>query len=137
VRYLARKQGLDALWPSLPEVAADADRWMDWFATTMWINLRPVFWGLVRTAPEKRDLAGIAKSTEALTANFELLNAHLSHRKYVAGEHFTMGDIPVGVGAFRWYNMDIDRSSLPYLDAWYKRICERPAFQKWCMDPLS
>jgi glutathione S-transferase len=137
VRYLARKQGLDALCPSLPEVAADADRWMDWFATTMWINLRPVFWGLVRTAPEKRDLAGIAKSTEALSANFELLNAHLSHRKYVAGEHFTMGDIPVGVGAFRWYNMDIDRSSLPYLDAWYKRICERPAFQKWCMDPLS
>jgi glutathione S-transferase len=137
VRYLARKNGLGRLCPDNLQVAADAERWMDWFATTMWINLRPVFWGLVRTPPEKRDMQAIEASVKTLTANFELLDAHLAKHRFVAGDAFTMGDIPVAVGAFRWYNLAITRSALPNLDRWYASICERPGFQKWCMDPLS
>ena len=137
VRYLARKSGLGKLCPDNLQVAADAERWMDWFATTMWINLRPVFWGLVRTPPEKRDMQAIELSVKALTANFELLDAQLAKHHFVAGNTFTMGDIPVAVGAFRWYNLAIARPPLPTLDRWYASICERPAFQKWCMDPLT
>ena len=137
VRYVARKSGSGKLCPDNLQVAADAERWMDWFATTMWINLRPVFWGLVRTPPEKRDRQAIEASVKALTANFELLDAHLAKHRFVAGDAFTMGDIPVAVGAFRWYNLPITRPSLPNLDRWYALICERPAFQNWCMDPLT
>jgi glutathione S-transferase len=48
-----------------------------------------------------------------------------------------MGDIPLGVAAFRWFNLPIERPPLPHLDAWYARICARPAFQKHCMAPLT
>ena len=34
VRYLARKYGGGKLWPDDPRVAADADRWMEWYSTT-------------------------------------------------------------------------------------------------------
>lgn len=137
VRYLARKHGLGGLCPNNAQLAASADRWMDWFATTMWINLRPLFWGLVRTPPEKRDMAAIDASSKLLTQNLVLLDSHLAEKKYVTGDVFSMGDIPVGVGAFRWYNLPIERPSLPNLDVWYQNLCARPAFQKWCMDPLT
>ena len=55
VRYLAAEHGAGTLWPEDLRVRAEADRWMDFEATTLWANLRPVFLGLMRTPPEERD----------------------------------------------------------------------------------
>jgi glutathione S-transferase len=58
VRYLAAKYGAGTLWPNDLRQRADADRWMDW-AFSFANAFRPVFWGLIRTPPEKRDLKAI------------------------------------------------------------------------------
>ncbi len=137
VRYLARKHGLGALYPTDARVNAEADRWMEWYSTTLWLNLRPVFWGLVRTAPEKRDLPLIESCRKALAANFAIVDALLAKQDYLAGAAFSMGDIPMGVAAFRWYNMAIERPALKNLDAWYAHLCARPAFQQHCMLPMT
>ena len=137
VRYLARKHGLGALCPADPCVNADADRWMEWYSTTLWLNLRPVFWNMVRTPPEKRDMALVETSRKALAANLTIVDALLAKQNYMAGAAFSMADIPMGVAAFRWYNMEIDRPKLKNLDAWYARLCERPAFQQHAMLPLT
>ncbi len=137
VRYLARLNGASLLLPANAQVAADADRWMDWYATTLWLNLRPVFWNLVRTAPEKRDMPLVASSLKAMTANFEIVDNALANKDYIAGAAFSMGDIPLGVAAFRWYNMAIERPPYKNLDAWYARLCDRPAFQVYAMQPLT
>ena len=137
VRYLARKHGLGTLCPADEQMAADADRWMEWFSTTLWLNLRPVFWNLVRTPPEKRDMPQVESSLKALTAHFQVVDAWLAQRDYMAGNAFSMGDIPMGVSAFRWYNMDIARPALKNLDAWYARLCKRPAFKEHAMLPLT
>jgi glutathione S-transferase len=137
VRYLARRYGLGSLCPADAQTAADADRWMEWFSTTLWLNLKPVFWNLVRVPPEKRDMPLVASSLQLLTANFQLVDAWLAQRDYVAGAAFSMGDIPMGVSAFRWYNMPIERPALKNLDAWYARLCERPAFQQHAMLTLT
>ncbi len=137
VRYLARKHGLGALCPADAQAAADADRWMEWFSTTLWINLRPVFWNLVRTAPEKRDMPLVESSLKLLTTNFQVVDAWLANHDYMAGKAFSMGDIPMGVSAFRWYNMDITRPVLKNLDAWYARLCVRPAFKEHAMLTLT
>ncbi len=137
VRYLARKHGLGTLCPADEKMAADADRWMEWFSTTLWLNLRPVFWNLVRTPPEKRDMPQVESSLKALTAHFQVVDAWLAQRDYMAGNAFSMGDIPMGVSAFRWYNMDIARPALKNLDAWYARLCKRPAFKEHAMLPLT
>jgi glutathione S-transferase len=137
VRYLARRYGLGSLCPADAQTAADADRWMEWFSTTLWLNLKPVFWNLVRVPPEKRDMPLVASSLQLLTANFQLVDTWLAQRDYVAGAAFSMGDIPMGVSAFRWYNMPIERPALKNLDAWYARLCERPAFQQHAMLTLT
>ena len=137
VRYLARKHGLGTLCPADAQTAADADRWMEWFSTTLWLNLKPVFWNLVRTPPEKRDMPLVESSLKLLTVNFQLVDAWLADRDYMAGKAFSMGDIPMGVSAFRWYNMEITRPTLKNLDAWYARLCIRPAFKEHAMLPLT
>ena len=35
------------------------DQWMDWQLSVVGPAITPVFWGLIRTPPEKRDLAAI------------------------------------------------------------------------------
>lgn len=137
VRYLSRKAGGGKLWPTEPRVCADADRWMEWYSTTLWVLLRPVFWTLVRVAPEKRNMAEVEDNCKKLAVNLAIADAQLAKSEYIAGPVFSMGDIPLGVAAFRWFNLPIERPPLPHLDAWYARICARPAFQKHCMALLT
>jgi glutathione S-transferase len=133
VRYLARKHGMGTLCPTDAKACADADRWMDWHATTVWPNLQPVFRELVRVAPDKRNMPLVEDSRNKLAANMAVLDAHLASRKFTAGDAFTMGDIPLGSAVQRWFNLPIKRESYQNLDAWYKRLQGRAAF-KQCVD---
>ena len=137
VRYLCGLHGLGTLWPGTPRAFADADRWMEWYTTTLWLNLRPVFWNLVRVPPEKRDMAAVNESIRKLTANMQIVDAQLAKTPYMGGKDFTMGDIPMGVAAFRWFNLPLARPPLRNLEAWYQRIVKRPAFQEHCAAPLT
>lgn len=139
LRYLCGTHGLNTLWPGTPRAFADADRWMDWYHTTLWPNLRPVFWNLVRVPPEKRDMALVTDSAKKLAGSMGILDAHLAGSPYAGGKYFTMGDIPLGVAAYRWLNLDlpIERPAHRNLTAWYQRLCERPAFKQHCMLSLT
>lgn len=57
----------------------------------------------------------------------------LAGRDYVIGNTFSMGDIPLGAVAYRYFNIDVERPSLPNIQAWYARLCERPAYKKHVM----
>ncbi len=137
VRYLARKHGSGTLYPSDPRVCADADRWMDWNATTVWPNLRPVFWNLVRTPMEKRDMALVDDARGKLAANMAIFDAHLGKRPYAAGDALTMGDIPIGTAVQRWFNLPIEREPYPHLADYYQRLQQRPAFRQFVDLPLT
>ena len=130
VRYLAAKHGLGGLMPADLKVRADADRWMDWATTTVGPAIFPVFWGLVRTPPAKRDAAAIEAGRKKTNEVFGMLDGHLARRKFVAGDAFSMGDIPLGIQAFRWVTLIPERPRLAGVEAWYARLMERPAFRE-------
>lgn len=137
VRYLAAKHAPNALYPADLKVRADADRWMDWATSTLGGVIVPVFWTLIRTPAEKRDATKLAADVKALGDVMGALEQGLQGRKYVAGDAFSIGDIPVGINTYRFFALDIARPSLPNVEAWYKRLCERPAYQEWIMKPLT
>jgi glutathione S-transferase len=137
VRYLAAKHGMGTLCPEDLAERADADRWMDWQMGTLWATFRPAFVGLVRTAPEKRDRAHIATAISKTSENLAMLDAHLAARDYVTGPAFTMADIPLGVTAYRWFSLEIERPPMPNLEAWYERLCARSPYEATVMLPLS
>ena len=137
VRYLAAKYAAGSLWPNDPGLRSEADRWMDWQASTVNASMRDAFWGLIRTAPEKRDMAAIKKSAVDAGKVWARLDQKLEGKLYVAGQHFTMGDIPVGCFVHRWYALAIERPDLKNVKAWYERLKTRPAYAKHVMPPLT
>lgn len=137
VRYLAAKHGAGALWATDPARRADAEKWMDWQIATLWPRLRPVFWGLVRTPLEKRNADEIETARRQTAEAFAIVDEALKGRAFLAGERFSMGDIPVGVCAQRWFNLPVERPAAPNLEAWYRRLQARKPFQAWVDKPLS
>ncbi len=55
----------------------------------------------------------------------------------MAGEHFTMADIPIATDVHRWFNLPQPRPELPHLDRWYASILQRPAVKGVLDVPLS
>lgn len=136
VRYLAAKHGAGRLWPIDLEQRADADRWMDW-AFSFQTAFRPVFWGLIRTPVEKRDARAIEEGCRKSAELLGYLDAALAGRRYVAGEDFTMGDIPIGCHVHLWLRLPIERPRHPYLEAWFARLLERAPYRKVVDIPIS
>jgi glutathione S-transferase len=137
VRYLAATYGAGTLWPTDPRRRGETDRWMDWQLTTVGRDMGVVFWGLIRTPPEKRDLAAIETSRKALLEIWARLDRHLAEHAFVGGDSLTMGDIPLGCFAYRWQSLPLERNHLPHLDAWYQRLSARSAYRKNVMIPLT
>jgi glutathione S-transferase len=135
VRYLASRYGAARLWPLDSATRALTERWMDWQISSL-APVNTLFMGYVRTPEDQRDHAALAVAQDQAAAQWTVLNAHLAGRRFVAGEQFTMGDIPVGIQAWRWLNLPIQRPDLPALAAWAGRLGERPAYQTHVALPL-
>jgi glutathione S-transferase len=136
VRYLCAKHSMGKLCPADLRVRADAERWMDW-AFTFQSAMRDVFWGLIRTPPEKRNLKAIEDGAKASHELAAMLDQALADRPYVAGAAFTMGDIPIGCEVQRYLRVPIERPSRPHLEAWFERLRQRPPFAKHVDIPLT
>ena len=137
VRYLAAKHGAGTMYPDGLRERADAERWMDWQVGTLWASMRPVFIGLIRTAPEERDETAIESFRSRTVEFWNVMENHLEGRDYVLGDALTMADVPIGVSIHRWSQLPIERPPTPNLEAYHRRLLERPAFAKTVTMPLS
>lgn len=137
VRALSRRYGAGSLLPDDEPSCAHADQWMEWHKTTLYPPYIDLFWAIVRTEPALRDADGIARLTQALRRPLKILEAQLAARPFVAGERLTMADVPIGPALHRLLALEIERPAIPNIEAWYTRLCERPAFQAHVMFPYG
>jgi len=137
VRYLAAKHAPGSLMPTDPVARAKAEMWMDWQQNTVMQGLSPLFLGLIRTPPDKRDADALRRASQSVEAAMRMLDHHLAERAFVGGDHLTVADIPVGCATYRWYALPVEHAALPNLRAWYDRLARRPAFVEHVMLPLT
>ncbi len=137
VRYLAARHGAGSLWQEDPAERALSEKWMDYQIGTVFPAFRDAVLGLIRTAPENRDLDKIAASVRATAGTLAVLDDHLGDRAYVAGDSLTVGDVALGSTVYRWLTLDIDRPPMPNLGAWHERLTERPPYRKHVMVPYQ
>ncbi|MGH6760170.1 MAG: glutathione S-transferase [Phyllobacterium sp.] len=137
VRYLGSKYGDGEFYAADPAKRARADRWMDWTTSRVATPFRDIFWNMVRTPEEQRDMAAIEKGIQACGALFAIADAALSEEDYLSGPKLGMGDIPLGCFIYAWFEMPIERPHLPGLARWYARLKERPAYQQAVMTELT
>jgi glutathione S-transferase len=130
VRYLAAKYGAGGLAPSDLRERARASSWMDWQLSVAAPAITPMFWGLIRTPPEKRDHAAIDASRDKTTAAMKMLDAQRAKTAFVAGDKLSMGDIPVALMAFRFLRLVPEQRGLDNLERWFAGIEQRPVFKQ-------
>ena len=127
VRYLCARHSPGKLYPQDLAARFDAERWMDWQQTTLNPAGRDAFMQLIRTPADKRDTQLIAQSAAATEPLMALLDAHLSRRAFMAGDAFTMADIPIACELHRWRGLPLQQPAHPHLERWYQGILARPA----------
>jgi glutathione S-transferase len=130
VRYLAAKYSPGSLEPVDLRERARASSWMDWQLSVASPAIFGMFWGLIRTPPEKRDYAAIDASREKTTAAMKILDAQLAKSAFVAGDALSTGDIPTALMAYRFRRLVPERSGFDNLERWFAGIEQREAFKQ-------
>src|SRR6266446_6459555 len=120
VRYLAAKHG--GLEPKDPKERAKAHQWMDWQLSVLGPAITPVFWGLIRTPPEKRDPAAITAGKQKTGDAVKMLDERLGKAAYLAGDAFSYGDIPAAVMVRRYRDLVPERPAFKHVERWYAAI---------------
>lgn len=134
IRYLASTYGRGGLYPADRREVARADQWMDWAITSLYADIiSTCFLGLIRTPATERNTAAIAAAAERVGNKLAILDKHLETRKFIGGSEPSMGDVPVGAYMYRYFTLPIPRPKLPNVEAWYQRLCARPAYQQHVM----
>lgn len=129
LRYVAARYGAPRLWSDDPARRAAAEMWMDWALSTLQPQVTHLFHAAVRTPEKDRDPARIAALTKGSVKVLQILDGHLANRDWVAGDDFSIGDIPIGCQLFRYFDRDNERPPMPHLEAYYARMCARPAYR--------
>lgn len=111
IRYLAARYSPGRIWPEDSQARADADRWMDW-PTGLQPFITALNQGLIRTAPENRDPAVIEPARTKAASIWSIADQHLDHRRYLAGVQFTIAELALGVLAYRWFNLELERPQI-------------------------
>ncbi len=129
MRYLGSTHPKVPFYPSDLKVRGQADRWMEWQSTTLGPALGPAFVQIVRFAPEKRDMTMIAANIEKAAGMWKIVDRQLAATKWLTGENFTMGDVPLGILMYTWDQLKLEevglahhREKLPNLWRWYDQL---------------
>lgn len=135
LRYLANKYGDDDFFPKKPKRRARIEQWIDWQATDLNMAWRVAFPALARGQPADPD--AVAASVQAWNEKILILEAHLAQSgEFLAGDSFSLGDIPTALSLHRWLKTPMDHAPAPAAEAYYARMRERAAFLPYALDDV-
>ncbi len=129
VRYLCARYSAGRLFPDADlQARFRAKQWMDWNATTLWPALRPICHDATRggSLPAADRESRIGEIGRWLN----VMEQQLGVTAYLAGDAFTMADIPAALSIDRWFALGPDDGTRPRLRRWWSNVIARPAFPK-------
>ena len=134
LRYLANAYAGDDFWPADPLARAHVDKWAEWSKINIALKFTaPIFWRVVRTSPSKRDSLAIGDALRVLDKFLGIAEARFSKYPFLAGERFTLADIQFGHCLYRYFDIDIERTSHPNIRRYYDALSKRPPFKEHVM----
>ncbi len=129
VRYLCAKHPKAPYYPDDLCIRAAADRWMDFQQGSMSVALGQPFMQLIRSPQAEWDMSMITKGITRSSELWKIVDQQLGKTKWLAGDDFTMGDVPLAILAYTWMELPLEKAGLaelrPKLDnvwRWYDQL---------------
>lgn len=133
LRYLASRHARHTFWPADALERAQIDQWAEWAKVNFAAAFSPIFWTLVRTPPSRRDLTTVDSSLKIVGKWLSIAEGQLAHHAFLAGDTFTLADVPFGTLLYRYFSLDIERPDLPALRRYSDALEARPAYREHVM----
>jgi len=137
VRYLCAAYSSGELCPADAAGRAGCEAWMDWTCAILQPAIGGLFWAFYRTPAAQRNAGQIAALTADCASAIGALDLWLRRRPFIAGETFSMADIPAGVLVYRYFEMEVARPEAPAVQAWRTRLAERAPYREHVMRPFA
>jgi glutathione S-transferase len=135
VSYLAASRRRVDLLPDEPATRARVEQWMDWQASDFNNSWRVCFQALVRRNPAFQDKVAIDASADLFNRMVGIIDTELGRTgASVAGEHFTVADIAIGLSLHRWSSVPMPRPDYANVERYMKRLLERSGFVRYGRD---
>lgn len=133
IRYLAARYHGDALYPADAHARARCDQWIDWQASELNRSWSYAFLALVRHSPAHRDARLIEASCANWNAHMAIVAGQLERTgAFIAGDAFSLADIPIALSINRWLETPMTRAQLPAVDAYMARLADREGYREYC-----
>ena len=136
VRYLCATHSAGRLCPSGHKARALAEKWMDWSSLYL-ARFNTVYLDqFFRAQSGEADQQAVAAAVAATVPLYDILDAQLAAAPFLCGDSLTMADIPAGSLTHRWMTWTPPQllPRHPNVEAWYRRLCERPAYREHVVD---
>jgi glutathione S-transferase len=133
IRYLAGRYQGESLYPVDPRERARCDQWIDWQASELNRSWSYAFLALVRHSPAHQDPRQIELSCENWARHMAVIEGQLEQTgAFIAGETFSLADIPIALSINRWLETPLQHSDLPAVAAYMARLAPREAYRTYC-----
>ncbi|GAB7532717.1 glutathione S-transferase [Pseudomonas sp. 3A(2025)] len=130
IRYLAARYGDQRLYSSEARARARIDQWIDWQASDLNKSWSYAFMSRVRHSPEHQDPQRLADGCKDWARHMQILDRQLAGTGgHVAGNEFSLADIPIGLSVNRWFETPFDKPPLPAVSDYYERLNLRPGYR--------
>jgi len=137
IRYLASRYAGEALYPPDSIKRAKIDQWLDWQATHLNRSWSYAFLGLVRKSSAHQAPHEISASLAEWTRHMSILEKQLTATDaFVAGENFSLADIPIGLSVNRWFSTPFEHPRFEAVSRYFDRLADRAGFAAYCKNGM-
>jgi glutathione S-transferase len=93
--------------------------------------------GIFRTPPEQRNWPAIKAALARTAFDLRKLDRLLEGRTFLLGETLSLADITAGTHLYRFFELEIERPSLPQVERWYHTLQQRAPYRAHVMLPFE
>ena len=128
VQYLGMRYNSGLFFGDDIYLCNSALRWMMWENNKLITPMHNVVEQRFRIPAHARNEELQTRSEKILVDEFMIVENQLTKTRYIAGNSWSMGDIPISIRCHRFYLLDIPKPNMPNLEAYYERIKNRGSF---------
>jgi glutathione S-transferase len=132
MQYLADSKPGQTLYPHEPVARADVNRWMFWacqhFAPAISVISWENVWKKMVTGQDA-DVNELARGAADLGQAAGVLDRHMAHRTWLAGEAVSLADYAVAAPLMYKERARLPLDEYPHLLAWFGRVQALPAWR--------